>query len=499
MKVSRFALIASLTALLVAALSGCSGTAAPGGGPKTLTVGFTLEPDTLDLTTSSAASIPQLLLYNVYETLVRMDATGAIKPLLATDYTVSSDGKRYTFDLDPKATFASGTPVDAAAVVAGINRMRQATSATIKTQMSVIADVAAVNPTTVVVTLSQPSNFWLFNMTTTAGIIVDPAITDLATQPMGSGPYELETWTKGDSITLKKNPAYWGAPGRFDQVVFRYMADPNAMVSAMLSGGLDIAAELTSPDSLTRFADTSKYTVIQGTTNGEVTLGFNFDRQPLRSLQVRQAICHAIDRQALLDSVWGGKGALIGSMVAPTDPYYQDLSGTYPYDPAKARQLLAAAGYATGLTLDLKVPITPYATPAARVVASDLEAVGITVKVTELDFSGQWLPDVFLGGDYDLTIVDHAEPRDIVNFADPTYYWHYNNPEFADLIGQADAAPYDQFITDMRQAAQMLADDAAADWLFLFPNLVVARAGISGIPDNAITPSFDLTTIDATD
>jgi len=499
MRASRFVAVVSAAAMVIAALAGCSGPTSSGGSPKTLTIGFTLEPDTLDLTTSSAASIPQVLLYNVYETLVRMDSTGAIKPLLATDYTVSSDGKQYTFDLDPQAKFASGTPVDSAAVIASINRMRQATSATIKDQMSVISDVTAPDDDTVVVTLSQPSNFWLYNMTTTAGIIFDPAITDLATQPMGSGPYQLGTWTKGSSITLVKNPSYWGTPGRFDQVIFRYITDPNAMVSAMLSGGIDIIGELTSPDSLARFADTTKYTIIQGTTNGEVTLGFNFDRTPLQSLQVRQAICYAIDRQNLLNSVWGGKGTLIGSMVAPTDPYYQDLSGTYPYNPDKAKELLAEAGYSSGLTLDLKVPITPYATPAARLIASQLKDVGITVNVTELDFSGQWLPDVFLGGDYDMTIVDHAEPRDIVNFADPTYYWHYNNPAFAQLIRQADAAPRDQFITDMHQAAAMLANDAAADWLFLFPNLVVARAGITGIPENAITPSFDVTTIAAKD
>jgi len=494
MSVSRFKIAVAVIAGVAALLAGCSSSPSGGSSSKTLTVGLTLEPATLDLTTSDAASIPQLLLYNVYETLVKMDASGHIQPLLATGYEVSQDGLTYTFHLDPAAKFASGTPVDADAVMASINRLRQAPSQTLKSQMAVIQDVQAPDTHTVVVILSQPSNFWLYNMTSTAGIIVDPAITDIATAPMGSGPYEFDTWVKGDSITLKKNPNYWGKPVYYDQVTFRYIPDANAMVSAMLSGDIDIAGEMTSPDSLPQFSDTSKYTVLTGTTNGEVVLGFNHARASLQDLRVRQAICYAIDRQALLDTTWGGQGQLIGSMVVPTDPYYEDLSGQYPYDPQKAKDLLAEAGV-SNLTLSLRVPITPYGPPAATFIASELADVGITVNVEELDFSSAWLPQVFTNGDYDMTIVDHVEARDIVNWANPDYYWHYNNPDFQSLITQADQASPTDFITDMKQAARILSDDAAADFLYVFPNLIVAKPGITGIGQNATSLSFDVTTI----
>lgn len=494
MRVSRLRAGIALALGVMALLTGCASQNPTNNESSTLTVGFTLEPPTLDLTTSDAASIPQLLLYNVYETLVKMDSTGAIKPLLATGYDISDDGTTYTFHLDPGAKFASGTPVDADAVVAGINRMRNGTSSALKSQMAVVSDVQAQDAHTVDVRLSQPSNFWLYSMTSTAGMIVDPAVTDMATQPMGSGPYMFDSWTKGDRITLKKNPSYWGSAANFDQVVFRYIADPNAMVAAMLSSGLDVVGEMTSPDSLSLFSDTSVYTVIKGTTNGEIVLGFNHDRASLQNLLVRQAICYAIDRQALVDTVWAGQGQVIGSMVVPTDPYFEDLSGVYPYDPGKAKQLLAQAG-AENLTLSLRVPITPYAPPAATFIASQLAQVGITVNVEELDFSSRWLPEVYLGGDYDMTIVAHVEARDIVNFANPNYYWHYDNPQFQQLIEQADQATPSQFITDMKQAARMLADDAAADWLFVFPNLIVAKAGITGIGENATSLSFDVTQI----
>ena len=496
MRGRRLGAIVAVMVGMATMVAGCSGTSSSDSstGSGTLTIGMTLEPDTLDLTTSDAASIPQLLLYNVYETLVKVDSSGAIKPLLADSYTESADGKTYTFNLDPAAKFASGTPVDADAVVASINKMRNAPSQTLKDQMAVIQNVAAQDAHTVVVTLSQPSNFWLYSMTSTAGIIIDPAATDLATTPMGSGPYVFDSWTKGDHITLKKNPNYWGTPAHYDQVVFRYIPDPNAMVSAMLSGGIDIMGEMTSPDALNQFSDTSKYTVTTGTTNGEVVLGFNNARPALQNVLVRQAICYAIDKQALVNTVWAGQGTVIGTMDVPTDPYYQDLSGEYPYDPDKAKQLLAQAGV-SNLTLSLRVPITPYAPAAATFIASELAQVGITANVEELDFSSQWLPQVFTNGDYDMTIVAHMEPRDIVNFADPSYYWHYNNPAFQSLITQADQASPAEFITDMQQAAKMLADDAASDFLFVFPNIVVAKAGITGIPQNATSLSFDLTNI----
>ena len=147
----------------------------------------------------------------------------------------------------------------------------------------------------------------------------------------------------------------------------------------------------------------------------------------------------------------------------------------------------------------LRVPITPYSTPAASFIASQLADVGITVTIEELDFASRWLPEVFLDGDYDMTIVAHVEPRDIVKFANPEYYWHYDNPEFQDLIAQADSGPAQEFVPTMKLAARMLADDAAANWLFVFPNLMVARAGITGLGENMTSLSFDVTTISSRD
>jgi peptide/nickel transport system substrate-binding protein len=468
-------------------------------------VGATVEPPTFDLTQSSAAAIPQLLLYNVYQTLLKVDDAGQLQPLLATGHELSADRLTYTFQLDPAARFASGAPVDAAAVKASWERLcapveeaakRRCSSpnSVVATPLSLVDEVTAVDATTLAVTLVRPSNSWLYDMTSSAGVVIDPAADNLPVHPMGSGPYQVDSWTVGDRIVLARNPNYWGAAPGFEQVTFRYFADPSAMTFALQTGDIDIISNLTTPSSLAELEADPGFNATSGTSTGEVVLGFNQARPVLQSLAVRQAINHAIDSQGLMDTVWAGQGRLIGTMVAPSDPYYEDLSQTYPYDPDRARELLATAG-ATDLELSLRVASDlPYAPPAAQYIASQLAAVGITVTVEEIDWN-RWLSEVFQDGDYDLTIVAHLEPRDIERFADPDYYWHYDSAQFRQLLTAADQGDPADYVAGMRQAARLLAQDAAADWLFLLPNLVVSRAGLVGVPVNASSLSFDVTAI----
>jgi peptide/nickel transport system substrate-binding protein len=293
---------------------------------------------------------------------------------------------------------------------------------------------------------------------------------------------------------LKRNDGYWATKAAFASVTFRYFTDPNAMNSALLSGGLDVISNLQTPQALPQFDDRSRFTVVQGTTNGEVVMSLNNSAPALKDVRVRRAVSHAIDRAALKRTVWNDQGTLIGSMVAPTDPWYEDLSGTYPYDPAKARRLLAEAGYADGLSLRMRLPVVPYATAAGQFVASQLKDVGITVTTDELEFP-RWLDTVFTKADYDISIVAHVEARDIARFANPKYYFRYDNPRFARLVTQADEGTEAEQTRDMKAAARLLAADAAADWLFLLPNLVVTTAAVTGVPQNATTLSFDLSTV----
>ena len=513
---SRLAALALAALTCLTAFTACT----PASGPTTstpapsrkLVIGATAEPTSMDPTAGAEAATSQVMLYNVYETLVKMDAAGQLKPLLAQSWDLSPERTTYTFHLNPAAKFADGTKVTAEAVAANINRIRtEQVAAKLKSQMAIVSDVSVKDADTLDVTLSRPSNTWLYDMTSTAGIVANPAgFANLKTQTAGSGPLTLNKWNVKDSIVLERNQGYWGTPVRFDTVTFRYIADGNAMNAAMLSGELDIISNLTAPDAIGQFADSSRFAVLEGTTNGEVVLGLNAGAAPtdatypvgtgnpaLKDPRVRQALTHAIDKKALLAAVWNGKGTVIGQMSVPTDAYYEDLSGLYPYDPAKAKELLAAAGHNGTLTLRLKPAALPYATKAAQYVASQLGAVGVKVTIEEQQFPATWLDTVYTKADYDMTIVAHVEPRDLANYTNPNYYWRYSNPEFSAAVVAADQADEAGYVAGMRAAERMLATDAASIWLWALPNIVIARAGLSGIAVNATSLSFDVTTIAA--
>ncbi len=459
-------------------------------------IGATAEPPSLDPTAYAAAAGAQALLYNVYETLLKLDPEGNLKPLLARAWDLSPDRLTYTFQLNPLAHFADGTQVTADAVKQNIERIKtQPVAAKLTTSMSVVDTAVAVDATTLEVHLTRPSILWLYDMASTAGIVMNPAgFTDAATATAGSGPFAVSAWTPGDSITLDRNANYWGTPASFDEVVLRYISDPNALNAALLSGQIDVISNLQAPDALAQFADTSRFTVIEGTTNGEVVLGLNNATPALADPRVRQALTMAIDKRALVATTWAGKGVVLGSMSVPTDPYYEDLTGLFPYDPERAKQLLAEAGQ-TNLTLRLKPAALPYATRAAQFVASQLAAVGVTAQIEELQFPNRWSEVVYTNADYDMTIVAHVEARDLVTFTNPNYYWRYDNPALDTLVEQADAGTMEEFVAGMKAAAKLLAEDAAAIWLYCLPNLVVTRAGITGIPTNATSLSFDATTM----
>lgn len=463
----------------------------------------------MDPTADAAAAGSQAMLYNVYETLVKIDAQGQLRPLLAQAWDVSPDRRTYTFRLNHLAKFSDGTPVTADAVAKNIHRIQtQQVAAKLKTVMSVVAGTRVVDDATLEVTLSRPSVNWLYEMGSTAGMVMNPAgFTEATTKTAGSGPLTLGKWTPGDSITLTKSPMYWGTPVRFDEVTFRYFKDPNAMNASMLSGQLDIISNLQAPEALPQFTDPARFTVIEGTTTGEVVMGINNGGDPtdakvpagtgnpaLKDVRVRKAITMAIDKKALVNTTWSGHGVVLGSMTVPTDPYYKDLTSVLPYNPAEARRLLAEAGH-THLTLRLKPAALPYATKAAQFIAAQLQEVGITVNVEELQFPARWRDTVYERADYDLTIVAHVEARDLSTFANPNYYWRYNNPEFNRLITTADEGTPAQYASGMSSAAELLAQDAAAVWLYALPNLVITKPGITGVPANAQSVSFDVTTI----
>ncbi|MDA0636846.1 ABC transporter substrate-binding protein [Nonomuraea sp. MCN248] len=482
--------------LSIAACGGGSGSSGSAGNEQQapqeqkLSVGFVAEPANLDFTSTEGAAIPQALLVNVYEGLVKLDQDGKLVPLLAEKWEVSDDRKTYTFTLRQGVKFTNGAPFTADDVVFSFDRVKTDWKLKITSQLDVVEKVEKKDDTTAVVTLSKPSNSFMYTIATRLGAMFSrTGVSDLANAPVGTGPYKLGEWRRGDHIRLDANDGYWGTKPQVSSVTLKYFKDATAMNNALLTGGIDVISAVQAPESLQQFADPNRFETVEGSTNGEVVLSMNNGRPPFDDKKVRQAVRHAIDHRALLDTAWAGRGELIGSMVPPTDPWYEDRTGDYPYDVAKAKELLGGKTY----DVKMRIPNLPYAVAAGQVVKSQLAQVGINAEIEPLEFPARWLDLVFTKADYDLSIINHVEPRDISIFANKDYYFRYDNPEFGKLLAAADEGTEQEQIDNYKAAAKLLSEDAAADFLFGFPNLIVAKKGVTGLPKNAIAESFDFT------
>jgi len=470
-----------------------STTAAPASEVTEAKIGLQLEPTTLDLTASPAAAIPQVLLYNVYETLVRLQADGSITGLLAESWDVSDDALTYTFSLRDGVSFHNGDPMTADDVVFSIENVLREEEVTnedgeveVKTvhpfasTFAPIDTVSALDDSTVEITLTQPSANLLFFMTQGQGSILNQnAMDDIANSAVGTGPFTFGSWTEGDNIVINANPDYWGEAALLEQVTFQYIADPNALNNAMLSDQLDLVAGVSAPELLQAFEADDRFEVLTGLTYGEVTLSLNGRRAPFDDVLVRQAVSHAIDRQAVIDLAYAGYGTPIGSFSTPLDPWFKDLTGVYAYDPARAEELLAEAG-ASGATIEMVLPPPSYAARGGEIIASQLEQVGLDVNITSVEW-GVWLEDVFSNHDFDMSIVAHVEPLDLAQYGNADYYWGNDSPAVASILAEADAEGDSDVRNELYgQVLDEITAQAADQWLFVIPQLSVLRDGTTG-------------------
>ncbi|WP_199182361.1 ABC transporter substrate-binding protein [Cryobacterium sp. Y11] len=480
------------------ALVGCStGSASTDDAVNTaLTVGLLATPSNLDYTTTAGAAIPQALLYNVYEGLVKLDNDGTIHPLLAQSWTVSGDGLVYDFVLQEGVTFSDGSPFTADSVKFSLERVKANWTANGPAYLDSIASIEAVSDTQARITLSKPSNSWLFNMTGPVGtMFTESGVANLATDAIGTGPYTVASFQTGDSLVLAANTEYWGEAPYLTDVRLRYFTDTTAQTNALLSGDINLISGISQFQLVDQFKSNADFQVLEGTSTGEVTLSMNNASEAFSDVRVRQAVMYAIDRSAVMDTVSSGYGLLIGSMVAPTDPWYDaSLADLYPYDPDKATELLDAAGV-RDLSVAFKIPNLPYAVAGAQVVKDQLAQVGITANVTTLEFPALWLDEVFAQHDYDMSLIMHSEPRDVTAFAARSYYAGYDSPEVMAQFAQADAADPATYIDLMKQATTTMAEEAAADWLYLQPAISIGEADLLGVPKNTPSLALDLSNI----
>ena len=461
-----------------------------------VTIALQLEPPHLDPTSAAAGAIDQVLYSNVFEGLTKFGPTGEVLPGLAEAWEVSEDGTVYTFHLRPGVTFHDGTEMTAEDVVFTLDRARAEGSTNAqKALFAGIESVEAVDPQTVRVTLTEPDGNFLFNMAWGDAVIVAPeSIGGIKQSPVGTGPFRLEDWVQGDRITLARYLDYWGEQPALEEATFRFISDPTAAFAAMMAEDIDAFYSYPAPENLPQFEADPRFKVLVGSTEGETILAINNAEPPFDDPKVRQALAHAIDRQAIIDGAMFGYGTPIGTHFAPHHPAYVDLTDLSAHDPEKARALLEEAGHGQ-ITASLKLPPPSYARRGGEIIASQLREVGIETEITNLEWA-QWLEEVFSGGNFDLTIISHTEPLDINIYARPDYYFQYDNPELQALMDELATTIDPDARTELLQEAQrIIAEDYVNVFLFQLAQVSVARAGLEGLWQNAPTQAVDLTDV----
>jgi len=515
-RVLRFLALPLLTLLaLTACQSGGSGsgtsTSSAGTTKDKLVIGMVQAPTSLDITSDATASIATMLRDNLYEGLLRTDASGALIPQLANTWDTSPDGKVFTFHLR-SANWQDGTPFTAQDVKFSWDRARDPNNKPANPHADYWAPVDTVDVVddhTVKVTLKKYSDSFLFHMAQGSAAIVpktthvvaagpnQPIATNLATQPVGTGPFKFAVYQPNTSVTLVRNDAYWGAKPKLSQVIFRFITDANAMNNALKAGDIDAIAQLGGPEQLPSFTNDSKFRVLVGAPAGKIIVAINNSKGPLKDVRVRKAIAAAIDRKAWIDGVFSGYAVPIGSHAVPnvTERYYVDETQVNKYDPNEAKKQLAAAGFSSGLTLHLaEISDYPYAVRGGDILASELKAVGINLQIDTMTFNPTWFRTVLLGPqDYDLTIINHVEPRDIGNYANPKYYWHYDNPQVTQKVVAADAEQDQAKRKSMYADVQkQLAEEAVHGYVMSPKQIDVIRTNLKDYPEKRLSTSLYL-------
>ena len=460
-------------------------------------LGMVLEPPGLDPTTGAAAAIGEIVHYNVLEGLTRISSSGAVSPLLATDWKSDPDGKTYTFTLKKGVTFQDGTPFDASTVKFSFDRAKLPGSTNkAKAVFDNISSVSTPDPFTVILTLNNPDATLPFRLGENTAVILSPASAGSAnTNPQGTGPFKLDSWQKGSAVTLVKWDGYREpAAIKLKKVTFRFINDNAAQVAALLAGDIDGMPRFGAVQNLAQFQGDKRFTVEQGTTAGKGMLAINNKKKPLNDVRVRRALMYAIDRKAFIDGVLEGLGKPIGSHAAPTDMGYVDLTNVYAYNPEKAKALLKEAGVATPLNLTLTLPPPSYARKGGEVIAAMLAKVGINAKIENVEWA-QWLAGPFKGN-FDLTIINHVEPLDYMQYANPQYYWGYNSPAFNKLTKQLAEAPRGEARVKLYGDIQrQLTTDAVNAYLFNPSQVAVARKGLKGLWASSPIFANDMSTV----
>ena len=494
----RRGLVLLLTAFMLLALSACGGQKDPTSESEKPASGAEARKAAGEINVGIAQDLSSSLgpyqlstagtrevMFNVFEGLYKADSSGDFKPALATSHTVSEDGLTYSFTLRENVKFHNGAVMTAQDVIHSYKTCASSSvDSSIKKVLENVADLKEEGGK-VVITLTKPDSDFLAYV---GSVYISPAAyTDQDTKPVGTGPFKFVSRTVQDSVVIARFDEYWGEKAKLNQVTYKIFENATALVTALDAGAVDLVAHL----SVSQVNGLSKdYQVLEGTMNLVQALYLNHEFKPLDDIRVRQALCYAVDVDAMLKLTADGHGSKLGSSIYPSFKKYFDesLVNAYPHDAAKAKSLLAEAGYPNGFKLTITVPgnYTPHV-DTAMVLAEQLKAAGIDASVQEVEWN-TWLTDVYQGHKFEATVCgfdastltasallgryDSASSKNMCS---------YKSEKFDALLKEAGSITDDARRTELyRAAAKCLSDDAANVYLQDLADFVAIRASLKG-------------------
>ena len=499
MKKKLLALFLALV-MVGAVLPGCGDGSKDPGGPGNngttgepvkggeITVGIAQDlDDSLDPHQTVAAGTREVL-FNIFEGLVKPNSDGEMIPAVAEKYTLSEDGTTYTFTLREGVKFHNGQTVTAEDVVYSINRcaaVPEGQEKPLVAAFSAVKSVEALDEKTVAVTIAQRDLEFISYMT---AAIIPADYENQDTAPVGTGPFKFVSRTPQQDFVMERFEDYWGAPAWLDKVTYKICENADALVMNLNGGSIDLCAHLTSAQASQL---NQNFQVLEGTMNLVQAIYLNNQAKPFDNQLVRQALCYAIDRQGIMDMVADGHGTAVGSSIYPafTKYFLPELVDKYPHDVAKAKELLAQAGYPDGFDMTISVPnnYQPHM-DTAEVVAEQLREAGINVTIQPVEWS-TWLDTIYNGRQFQATVVGvdaaNMTARAMLERFTSDYgknFINYNNPAYDALFQKAINAQDEAEQTDLyKQMETMLADTAANVYIQDLCDLVAMRQDLGGL------------------
>ncbi len=476
--------IAIFLAMLILPGLFCGCKKATGGNTNAITVGIAQDLDnSLDPYKMTAAGTREVM-FNIFEGLVKPDKDGNFVYAVAQSHEASADGLVYTFILRDDVVFHNGAKCTVDDVLYSFETCAS-TSVTAALVEALSACTFTAQGNQFVVTLASANPDFLSYVCNVS--IVPKGYTDQATKPVGTGPFKFVSRSVQENFIIARHEQYYGTPARLEQVTYRIFEDNTALFTALDSGSLDLVAHLTA-DQVSNLSN--GYTVLEGTMNLVQAVYLNHNVKPFDDVRVRQALCYGVDVKAMLELTADGHGTPVGSSMYPAFGKYfdQTLADAYPHDAAKAKELLAQAGYPDGFSFTIKVPSNyqPHVDTAV-VIAQQLKAIGVTAHIQQVDWN-TWLSDVYKGRNFEATITGFDSAT--LNASGMLARWEsgngknmisYSNPDYDAAYQLARQTADDVLQTQYyKQCLEILSRDAANVYLQDLADYVAVNPKLKG-------------------